>query len=750
MRKKTKKRLSTLLAFALALSLFSAMPIKAGAGAPETEAGTCEIGGVKYSLWGAISAVPTGGSSTTVIKLLANITASGPTITIDNKKITFSLNGKDLHFTQLYVKGASIVDYTGAGQFIVEWNITDGSAGYSYPPLMVTDNSSCTLKSVRGTVAPEGDSSIIVCTRGSKVTVNGDVNGSAKGGGQAVSAGQNSVVTVNGNITMNADFKGTGARAYLDSQVVVSGNVYAPAGIGAGASNNSTVTVEGTITAQTYTELFNQSTGAYVKKTIDDYAAIPTKTGYRTYAEGDSAVWVKEPTPLVAITQQPSDKTVKSGEDATFVITAAGSGPIACQWQYFHDDPVLQDWADMPSSSSNSGVTTRQLTLYNNTFDPVLEQNNTMRLRCKVTCAGTTVYSNEAKLTIKQVVTDPAITGPTSMALTEGYQATSTAAYSMTGEPAPTVVKISGNAAIKWNYTTNKLDIAAGLAPGSYPVELMAGNGFSSAALIFTLTVIQGPKITPTPAPGTVIPNPPPTPTPAPGTVIPNPPPTPAPAPGTVIPNPPPTPATAPGTGSMSYFAAKTRAYVPGMFADVDEYAWFGYYSPGQVIANAYEYGLMQGTGADTFNPSGNITISEAITVAARVNGIYMTGGETFMPSSPWYQAYVDYAIANGIIEAGDFSDYDKAATRAEMAYIFTKSLPGAEFAAQNTVNSLPDVNSGTPYYSSIIALYEAGVVTGNDAAGTFSPGKNIIRAEAAAIISRVILPATRAKGKAY
>jgi hypothetical protein len=120
---------------------------------------------------------------------------------------------------------------------------------------------------------------------------------------------------------------------------------------------------------------------------------------------------------------------------------------------------------------------------------------------------------------------------------------------------------------------------------------------------------------------------------------------------------------------------------------------------------------------------------------------------------------YVDYAIANGIIEAGAFTNYGREATRAEMAYIFSNALPPTEFLARNTVNSLPDVSSGfssatgqpiTPYYNAIVTLYKAGVLAGNDAQGTFSPNANIIRAEAAAIISRVILPSTRMNGMTF
>jgi len=77
------------------------------------------------------------------------------------------------------------------------------------------------------------------------------------------------------------------------------------------------------------------------------------------------------------------------------------------------------------------------------------------------------------------------------------------------------------------------------------------------------------------------------------------------------------------------------------------------------------------------------------------------------------------------------------------MAYIFSRSLPESEFAQINNITSIPDVNQSTRYNDAIFLLYRAGVLTGN-AQGTFRPNDNINRAEAAAIISRVILPDTR------
>jgi len=199
------------------------------------------------------------------------------------------------------------------------------------------------------------------------------------------------------------------------------------------------------------------------------------------------------------------------------------------------------------------------------------------------------------------------------------------------------------------------------------------------------------------------------------------------------------------GKGMANF--AKSGVYQSGQFSDVEASQWFG-----SVVTSVFEYGLMRGTSADTFNPSGNVTLAEAITIAARVHSIFTTGSENTATGNPnpWYQANVDYAIANGIIASSDFLIYTRAATRAEMIYIFSRALPQSEFKEQNKVNSLPDVGSGTPYYDSIFMLYKAGILTGNDAQGTFNPDRGISRAEAAAIISRVILPDTRVSGRTY
>jgi len=98
---------------------------------------------------------------------------------------------------------------------------------------------------------------------------------------------------------------------------------------------------------------------------------------------------------------------------------------------------------------------------------------------------GPTVWVREPSAAVA-----PILTGPASLSLAQDYAATSTGAYTVAGIPEPTVTEVSGDAKITWNNATKKLDIAAGLAAGSYPVVLKAANGISpDATLTFTLTV---------------------------------------------------------------------------------------------------------------------------------------------------------------------------------------------------------------------------------------------------------------------
>ncbi|MCF0122618.1 MAG: S-layer homology domain-containing protein [Ruminiclostridium sp.] len=174
--------------------------------------------------------------------------------------------------------------------------------------------------------------------------------------------------------------------------------------------------------------------------------------------------------------------------------------------------------------------------------------------------------------------------------------------------------------------------------------------------------------------------------------------------------------------------------YTPGQFTDVPANTWYT-----TDVANAYELGLVKGCGEGLFAPDANITLAETITIASRIHAIYHNGSDSAIKQgSPWYQAYIDYAINNGIISSGMFDSYLRTATRAEFAAILAKSLPEEALPAINDVTSVPDVDPFAPYAAEIYLLYNAGILTGGDKYGTFSPSAMIQRSAVAAIVSRM------------
>lgn len=190
---------------------------------------------------------------------------------------------------------------------------------------------------------------------------------------------------------------------------------------------------------------------------------------------------------------------------------------------------------------------------------------------------------------------------------------------------------------------------------------------------------------------------------------------------------------------AMSNFKYIT-SYRTSLFTDIDESAWYGAEQTG-VIKSAYRYGFLKGKGDKIFDPTGSLTVAEAITIAARIADTYYEDETKFSTTGKtnWYDDYVDYAVSKKIIGKSDFVNYNKAATRAEMAYIFANVLPAEEYSKKNSISSLPDVKTGLKYYDEIMRLYSAGILTGNDEKGTFAPSSNITRAEVAAIVVRIV-----------
>ena len=176
-------------------------------------------------------------------------------------------------------------------------------------------------------------------------------------------------------------------------------------------------------------------------------------------------------------------------------------------------------------------------------------------------------------------------------------------------------------------------------------------------------------------------------------------------------------------------------------FSDIQRDAW---YYPG--VRGVYELGIMDGKSPDVFDPSGKLTIAEAIKIASVLHMAYNTGAISFPQSSPWYAAYADYGRENGIpVDA--YVNYDAAATRSDFAILIGGAFPDEAVTPINLIldGAIPDVFESYSYGPAVYRLYRAGVLTGMDGEGSFYPGRSLTRAEAAAIIMRLVDADSRA-----
>lgn len=191
----------------------------------------------------------------------------------------------------------------------------------------------------------------------------------------------------------------------------------------------------------------------------------------------------------------------------------------------------------------------------------------------------------------------------------------------------------------------------------------------------------------------------------------------------------------------------RQNTYTDGLFSDVSAEEWYA-----ASVKDVYELGLMNGTGGGLFAPEDNVTVAEILTMTSRARAI--ADGEsidTAGESAHWYDPYVAFAVSKGTVAADTYTeaDFDRPATRAEVAVIFHHAMSPETYPVINTVTSIPDVFETDAYAPDVFALYRAGILTGSDEAGTFYPASPIIRAEVAAMITRVALPEKRVRKQA-
>lgn len=175
-------------------------------------------------------------------------------------------------------------------------------------------------------------------------------------------------------------------------------------------------------------------------------------------------------------------------------------------------------------------------------------------------------------------------------------------------------------------------------------------------------------------------------------------------------------------------------------FYDVAMNSWYYDY-----VNSSYSTGVIKGKTAYSFEPNANMTCAEAAKIAASVHCVISGNKKVFKakPGEKWYQPYVDYCYENYVIEDYISFDWDKAITRGEMAYLFSRADLSDGYLNAVELTDIPDVYDTTPYAYDILDLYMMGIAIGDEFM-YFKPDDNIKRSEAAAIVSRMIFPSIR------
>lgn len=186
-----------------------------------------------------------------------------------------------------------------------------------------------------------------------------------------------------------------------------------------------------------------------------------------------------------------------------------------------------------------------------------------------------------------------------------------------------------------------------------------------------------------------------------------------------------------------------TEAKGKCQFADVPAAHWAA-----NVIGGLCQKGITGGYPDGTFRPENNITRAEFSVVLTRAIGLAgaKPGVPTFTDVAPgeWYYGAVEAAVKAGLVKGDGTGRFrpDELITRQEMAVIMVRAMNKADVAATRTGDKTAFNDDGdiAPWARGfVVTAVKEGLVSGYALDNTFRPGNNATRAEAGAMIFKLI-----------
>lgn len=166
-------------------------------------------------------------------------------------------------------------------------------------------------------------------------------------------------------------------------------------------------------------------------------------------------------------------------------------------------------------------------------------------------------------------------------------------------------------------------------------------------------------------------------------------------------------------------------------------------------IAAMSEQGVVKGVGDNRFEPGMSVAITQFATMLER--SFYAEDLDNAAAGDFWWTSAMDVALAKGLLAnttgEGDFADnqwnqqnVEAPLTRYDMAQVMYNLLKdqGFEFPSETPV--IPDAASiPEKYKDAVNAMYALGLLKGTDSAGNFNGTQTMDRAQACAVMHRLI-----------
>lgn len=157
------------------------------------------------------------------------------------------------------------------------------------------------------------------------------------------------------------------------------------------------------------------------------------------------------------------------------------------------------------------------------------------------------------------------------------------------------------------------------------------------------------------------------------------------------------------------------------------------------IIEDLAEKGIINGETPDIFNPEGSVTRAQFIKLLTCALTENFPSGETIysdIAADFWAKDYIVYALSKGILTdtAGSKFDPERAITRNEAAIWLGRTVT-------DNNNKIPTFSDKKEIqdFTEVANTIKAGLMQGNED-GSFAPHAGMTRAEAAAVISRLLL----------